>query len=151
MGAHFQIRPATPADLPHVAAIEQAVFSDPWPLDAFLPLLSENALVLEGHEGVRGYLFARVMGPEAEILNLAILPERQGRGWGRRLLQASLDRLSQQGVSDVFLEVRRSNAKARAFYARMGFEEAGLRRAYYTRPVEDAVVLRLKLVAEGRK
>lgn len=151
MGAHFQIRPATPADLPHVAAIEQAVFSDPWPLDAFLPLLSENALVLEGHEGVRGYLFARVMGPEAEILNLAILPERQGRGWGRRLLQASLDRLSQQGVSDVFLEVRRSNAKARAFYARMGFEEAGLRRAYYTRPVEDAVVLRLKLVAKGRK
>lgn len=151
MGAHFQIRPATPADLPHVAAIEQAVFSDPWPLDAFLPLLSENALVLEGHEGVQGYLFARVMGPEAEILNLAILPERQGRGWGRRLLQASIDRLSQQGVSDVFLEVRRSNAKARAFYARMGFEEAGLRRAYYTRPVEDAVVLRLKLVAEGRK
>jgi ribosomal-protein-alanine N-acetyltransferase len=151
MAARFQIRPATPADLPQIAAMERAIFSDPWPFNAFHPLLSENSLVLETDGEIRGYLFARVLGSEAEILNVAILPERQGQGWGRRLLQASLGRLSEQGVCDVFLEVRRSNAKALAFYARAGFQEVGVRRAYYSRPVEDAVVLRLKLATESPK
>ncbi|MBI3982395.1 MAG: ribosomal protein S18-alanine N-acetyltransferase [Gemmatimonadetes bacterium] len=151
MVGRFRIRAATPADLERVAAIERTVFSDPWPASAFGSLLGEDALVLELDGQVEGYVFARRMGQEAEILNLAVRPERQGAGLGRSLLDAALAQLLDRGVSQVFLEVRCSNTGAQAFYHRMGFESAGVRRGYYSQPVEDAFVLRRDLGSDSRE
>jgi ribosomal-protein-alanine acetyltransferase len=80
---------------------------------------------------------------EGEILNLAVAPAGRRNGLGRALVQHILEALTARGVRQVYLEVRESNAPARALYAAQGFKEVGRRQQYYRRPVEDAIVLRL--------
>jgi ribosomal-protein-alanine N-acetyltransferase len=99
---------------------------------------------LVGEQGgsVVGYVIARHVLDEAEILNLGVASARQRAGVGRALVEAMLVRLRQEGVATVFLEVRESNAVARRLYAGLGFAEVGRRPDYYRLPSEDAVVLR---------
>ena len=80
---------------------------------------------------------------EGEILNLAVAPPGRRRGLGRALVRGVLDALTSRGARAIYLEVRESNAPARALYAAHGFREVGRRKQYYRRPVEDAIVLRL--------
>jgi len=77
------------------------------------------------------------------VLNLAVVPEQRGQGLGARLLDAGLAAIQARGGSEVFLEVRASNAVAQSLYAGRGFRTEGRRRGYYRRPDEDALVLRL--------
>jgi ribosomal-protein-alanine N-acetyltransferase len=142
MDAACRIRAASSADLGAVAAIEAAAFPDPWSPAAFRAHLDDLFLVAEADGAVIGYLIAWSAGPEAEILNLAITSAARRRGTGRALLQEALTLLAAEGVSSVYLEVRRSNAAARALYAAAGFREAAVRRGYYQAPREDALVLR---------
>jgi len=101
-------------------------------------------LVAEVAEGrIVGYVVALDAADEGEILNLAVAPAMRRTGLGRALVQQMLEALSDRGVRQVFLEVRESNAPARALYAAHGFKEVGRRKQYYRRPVEDAIVLRL--------
>lgn len=92
--------------------------------------------------GVAGYVVALDAADEGEILNLAVAPGGQRHGLGRALVQDMLEELAGRGVTHVYLEVRESNAPARALYAAHGFKEVGRRKQYYQRPVEDAIVLR---------
>jgi ribosomal-protein-alanine N-acetyltransferase len=71
-----------------------------------------------------------------------VVPVRHRQGVGRRLLDAVLSAVRRDGAVEIWLEVRQSNAAARALYERAGFTEVGLRRRYYDRPVEDAIVMR---------
>jgi ribosomal-protein-alanine N-acetyltransferase len=96
---------------------------------------------------VAGFCAFWRIASEMHINNLAIRPELRGRGLGHSLLQASLDAAAELGATSATLEVRRSNAAARRLYARAGFYEAGVRRNYYTKPVEDALVLSLDSLA----
>ena len=101
-------------------------------------------LVAEGDGGaILGYVVALDAADEGEILNLAVAPTGRRAGLGRALVRQILEALSARGVRQVFLEVRDSNAPARALYTAHGFKEVGRRREYYRRPVEDAIVLRL--------
>lgn len=84
-------------------------------------------------------------GGEAELANLAIHPQWQGGGRGGDLLDALLAEAGIRGVTRVFLEVRESNAPARALYQSRGFIPVGRRRRYYQKPTEDALVLSLEL------
>jgi ribosomal-protein-alanine N-acetyltransferase len=105
-------------------------------------------VVIEDETGrLVGYLFGNVVSDQAEILTLAVHPAKRRQGLGRRLLDAVLDVMVGQGVRAVWLEVRASNAGARALYAEAGFIASGVRRGYYRRPVEDALVLRRDLAA----
>ena len=92
---------------------------------------------------VAGYVVALDAADEGEILNLAVAEAGRRRGLGRALVQAILDALAQRDVQHIYLEVRESNAPARALYGAFGFKDVGRRKAYYRRPVEDAIVLRL--------
>lgn len=127
-------------------AIEQSVFADPWSTQDFRDCVSSDALfrVAETADGggVAGYLVALDAADEGEILNLAVAPAGRRHGLGHALVQDILDVLAGRGVRHVYLEVRESNAPARALYAAHGFQEAGRRKQYYRRPVEDAIVLR---------
>lgn len=80
---------------------------------------------------------------EGEILNLAVSPAGRRHGLGRALVEQAVATLRERGVGQIYLEVRESNAPARALYAARGFKEVGRRKQYYRRPVEDAIVLRL--------
>ncbi len=92
-------------------------------------------------EAVAGYLFARRVMDEAEILNLAVHPGHLRRGLGTALVQDVLQDLAGAGAHRVFLEVRASNVGAQAFYRHLGFESRGRRRGYYSHPTEDALIL----------
>jgi ribosomal-protein-alanine N-acetyltransferase len=150
MDDRWRIRPAALADAEALAPLERRCFSDPWSVAAFeelLPLSYIVGLVAEQDGAISGYLIAREIAGEAEILNLAVVPEIRRAGLGRRLLAAALDQLRSRGAERVWLEVRESNAPAQALYARHGFTTAGRRKRYYRAPIEDALVLSLDLTA----
>lgn len=92
--------------------------------------------------GVAGYVIARHVAYEGEILNLGVHPERRRAGVARALVEHVLRALGALGVESVYLEVRESNAAARRLYQGLGFREVGRRRGYYRRPMEDALLLR---------
>ena len=77
--------------------------------------------VAEEEGEVVGTAAARTVADEVEVLNLGVDPSWRRRGVGRSLMRAALDEAGQAGASRVFLEVRESNAGARAFYAALGF------------------------------
>jgi len=138
-----------PADLDGVLEIEELSFNKPTPREWYERELERPDVcfiyvlrVPEEHRVVGFCAFWRIAS-EMHINNLAIRPELRGRGLGIFLLQASLGAAASLGASSATLEVRRSNVAARRLYARAGFYEAGVRRNYYTQPVEDALVLSL--------
>src|SRR5207237_10835845 len=84
--------------------------------------------------------FWRVL-EELHINNLAVAPAERGTGVASALLTRVLADGAKLGASRATLEVRRSNLAARGLYEKFGFSIAGVRPAYYTNPVEDALVL----------
>jgi [ribosomal protein S18]-alanine N-acetyltransferase len=151
----LHIRRAVRADLAAMLRIEQASFADPWTVDSLATALSlerMRVLVAESAEQGRergaagrevlGYVVALVVGPEAEIADLAVAPDARRQGIGRALLSGALAELRAAAVRTVYLEVRESNQGARTLYEAYGFESVGRRRGYYRSPVEDALVLR---------
>lgn len=145
------IGPATAADVPAIAAIEHAAFTDPWSEQSFRDALVPDAIYFavarrDGGE-VAGYVVAWFVAGEGEIANIAVAPSRWGAGIGRALLDAALEEGRRRGAATVYLEVRDSNDRARRLYRSREFEEVGRRRRYYDKPVEDAIVLRRTLKA----
>ncbi len=145
----FQIRLAAEADLPGIGEIEVASFSDPWPRSSFLLLFGNTAWVAESEGRVIGYLFARTVADEAEVLNLAVHPRYRRFGVARALLGHAMESFRAAGARQVYLEVRETNADARNFYRNSGFVERGRRRQYYEHPPEDAIVMGRPITPRG--
>jgi ribosomal-protein-alanine N-acetyltransferase len=87
---------------------------------------------------------------EGELGDIAVLPELRGAGIGRTLLQEGIALAASRGTRSLFLEVREANDVARRLYATVGFHVVGVRKQYYTEPVEDAIVMRLDLQDAAR-
>lgn len=148
MAEPCRIRQATPADVPALHQLERVCFPDPWSAEGLSSALEPPhgwGLVAESSQGLDGYLIGREVGGSGEVLNLAIAPGARRRGLGRALLRQGLAGMAARGVSEVFLEVRASNAAARFLYEGEGFRVVGVRRGYYRSPQEDALVLRRDL------
>lgn len=126
-------------------------FSDPWSARDFAECLSAGAPVLVAAHGgdIAGYVVARAVADEGEILNLAVSDRFQRRGVGRALAKAALETLGASGAKTVYLEVRESNSAARRLYQGLGFEVLARRSNYYRRPEEAALVLRAAILADG--
>ncbi|MFN2566775.1 MAG: ribosomal protein S18-alanine N-acetyltransferase [Gemmatimonadaceae bacterium] len=139
---------ATRSHMAEVAAIETVCFSDPWSEGSFRQALDNPGVFFrvatEGAGGpVLGYVVAWFAAGEGEIANVAVAPWARGRGIGGMLLDAAIGAAGGRGAEALYLDVRESNARARALYDSRGFVEVGRRRRYYRRPAEDAIVLRL--------
>jgi ribosomal-protein-alanine N-acetyltransferase len=140
----------TLADLPAVLAIEQSAYPFPWTYGNFVDSLAAgyDAQLLRAPDGaVRAYSVAMDVVDETHLLNLTVAPSWQGHGLARRLLDRLIERARGQGHRSLWLEVRLSNERAQAVYARYGFAEAGLRRGYYPAGAgrrEDARVMKLE-------
>ena len=144
----YRIRPASLADVPAIAALEQACFSDPWTpagISETIQVETARSFVAQEADRIVGYVLARISGTEGEILDLAVLPEQRRRGIARQLLAVLWEALRQDGVRELYLEVRESNRAAIALYRGHGFRPVGLRPRYYRNPAEDALVLRAPL------
>jgi len=147
--AAVTIRAAAPADLDAIVEIERGSFGDPWSRALFFDALFGKHTWFEVAVGAGGelvgYIVAQIVADEAEVLNLAVAPARRRDGAGALLLNGVMAAARARGAIAVYLDVRESNAAARALYARFGFAEVGRRRAYYREPVEDALMLRSDL------
>ena len=144
----YRVRRAAPADVDGMLAVERASFSEPWSeillRDCFNDTTDVLVLVAEGVIG--GFCIVdRALGDEAELQNIALLPSLRGQGLSHLLLKAALKEAKARGVTRVMLEVRVSNAAARALYRHWGFETVGRRPRYYRHPTEDAVLMDVHL------
>lgn len=143
----MNIRFFTESDLDEILKIEQASFSDPWPKEAFLPVLRfpvlQGFLAEEGGQ-VLGYACTQVVFEEMELQNIAVAPTARGKGVGAALLAAAQSDAKTRGAEYGFLEVRVSNAPAIALYRKFGYEAVGVRKKYYP-DGEDAVVMKNSL------
>lgn len=130
------IRKAKPSDLEPIARIQSTAREAPqWNVEDYL---AYDCAVAGQGGAVQGFLAARDLAGEREILNLAVDPSVRRCGIARALLQQELE----NAATAWFLEVRVSNSAARALYRSLGFEDAGTRRGYYDEPREDAIVMR---------
>jgi ribosomal-protein-alanine N-acetyltransferase len=138
-----------PSDLKTVTRIEHTAYEYPWSLGIFRDcmLAGYYSLALEVNGVTTGYGIMSIAAGEAHILNLCVHPSSQRLGYGRQLLDALLERAHTCEVRKVFLEVRPSNKAALNLYYAIGFEQIGVRPAYYQAVYgrEDAVVLSLTL------
>jgi len=107
--------------------------------------------IAEEADDVAGFLVARRAGPEIEILNLAVRPEKRRTGVGISLFRAVRIWAEGSGAEQIHLEVRASNQPAVLFYKRCGFLTEGRRPHYYSAPVEDALLLTLRLTRRPGK
>jgi ribosomal-protein-alanine N-acetyltransferase len=94
---------------------------------------------------VRGFAVASLMPPLADLESIAVAREYQRRGLGRLLISSLISELRTAEVEELWLEVRISNTAATALYRRAGFAETGCRTRYYADPVEDALLMSVKL------
>lgn len=143
-----RIRSMVERDVERVAELEAHAFGSPWEAATFRRLLGRSGaelLVVEVSGELVGYAVLWCILDQGELANIAVDPAWQRRGLGSRLLERVLERAREREVSDLFLEVRKSNAVARELYRRRGFLQIGTRRNYYESPREDACVLRLEL------
>jgi ribosomal-protein-alanine N-acetyltransferase len=141
----FQIVPMQAQHVPEAAAIERLCFSDPWSENSIRAEL-DNPLglwlcALCGGR-VAGYVGSELVPDEADMMNLAVLPEFRRQGAAELLLQTLVLALKERGIVSLTLEVRASNAPAIALYQKNGFRQVGCRKNYYFHPTEDAWILR---------
>lgn len=137
-------------DLEQVVEIENENFSVPWTETGFFTyLMRSDALFLvaenEEEELVAGYIGIIMAADEGDITNVSVKKELQGQGIGTMLLQELASRTKEMGIKKIFLEVRKSNVAALALYEKQGFERMGVRKNYYTDPIEDAITMCRKL------
>jgi [ribosomal protein S18]-alanine N-acetyltransferase len=143
----ISLRKARAGDELELARLASAVLPEAWSAQGFAASLeteSARALVAEEQGALVGFALARRAADEAELLSLCVEPVHQGRGLGRRLAETLFAQLRAEGVLRVHLEVRGSNAAARALYGALGFRESRRRAGYY-RDGEDALELGVAL------
>ena len=141
----YALRDARPTDVTALAAIEVAAFSDPWSASAFTDVLrmpgARTMVMVDTNDGPVAYCVLLTAADQGEIANLAVTNRARRHGLATQLLTDALTFAIERRIASVFLEVRESNAAARALYRSKDFREIGRRKGYYHRPPEDALVL----------
>ena len=130
--------------LDEAEVLEKKCFSDPWSRRSLEFMVSTFSGIACEDAGGRlvGYGCWIVSSDEGEIANIATHPDFRRCGIGRAMLDAMIADMSDRGVSSVYLEVRASNKAAVALYMSDGFIPVGIRKKYYSAPVEDAVLMK---------
>jgi ribosomal-protein-alanine N-acetyltransferase len=132
-------------EVARIAAIEATIYSHPWTAGNFADSVEAgyDCWVLEQQGALAGYAVMMVAAGEAHLLNLSVASDHQGQGLGADFVRFLVRVARQGGAARMYLEVRPSNAVARALYAKTGFTQIGVRRAYYPAASgrEDAIVM----------
>lgn len=145
----FSIAPLRAEHLDRLAELEEKCFPDPWSRALLLDMIArEDAVSLAAVDAdglVLGYASYRRVLDEGSVDSVAVDPAFRRRGIAGALLEALEASARETGLRSLTLEVRASNAAARALYAGAGYVPVGRRRGYYIRPAEDAVLMTLTL------
>ncbi len=145
----------THADLADVCAIEQRSFAFPWTYGVFVDSLNAGYRAWIGRRNgvIVSYALLMIVLDEVHLLNITVMPELQGKGFGKQLLNHLFADAREQGTRFMFLEVRPSNTSALEMYRKFGFIVVGQRRAYYPAAYgrEDAIVMSCDLDAVNQE
>ena len=145
----MRIRKLVLEDAPVIAALEKRCFSDPWSEKSIASEVHNPLaywLVAEDGGEILGYIGSQSVLDAADVMNLAVSPDHRRKGIGEKLIKALTRHLQENGVIALLLEVRVSNAPAIRLYEKLGFVQVGRRPRYYTKPREDALILRKELI-----
>lgn len=147
--AELMIRPMKSHDVEAVFQVEKASYSTPWTKDIFLREVTENDhahyFVILLDERIIGYVGLWIVLDDAQITNIAILPEFRGKKLGEKLFRYTMQKLIAMDVSRLSLEVRKSNIAAQKLYRKFGLVPGGIRKNYYVDNQEDAIVMWVNL------
>lgn len=138
------VREMDRADVDQVWEIEHESFSDPWSKASFIEVISEPNncyLVAAEDENIVGYCgYWGVVG-EGYIYNVAVKSSIRRQGIGLGMLKELIIHAKCRGITSLTLEVRESNKAAIDLYKKLGFDEAGIRKDFYTKPQENAIIM----------
>ena len=139
-------------DVDAVHAIEAASFPTPWSHDAFVKEVTENKcaryIVLKEDGVCVAYAGMWLIMDEGHITNIAVRPDKRGKGYGEAVTRALIQLGADSGLSFLTLECRRSNDVAQSLYHKLGFKDVGFRKRYYENN-EDALIMYLQPLPEG--
>jgi len=146
----IKIRKASSSDLEAVYQIECEQFPNPWKKKYFSEELLHdiaNFYVAEDKsvQQVIGYVIFWIVEEMLELHKIAVSASYTGRGIGKRLFRFMLEKAVEQGVEELFLEVRKSNIGAIKLYESFAFKQIDIRKDYYNEPTEDALIFKLIL------
>lgn len=152
----WRIEPLTERkQIDDVLAIEESSFTNPWTREMYFAEFENRGVsycyLARDDEGKAiGFCSFWKVIDELHINNLAVVPDYRRAGVASALLTHVLSEGGRLGAVRATLEVRRSNEAARGLYERFHFSVCGVRRAYYTKPIEDAIVLWRENLTDGR-
>ncbi len=133
------------ADVDQVMEVERVSFTTPWTTDIFYQEIVDNQYayyyVIEWNGRIVGYVGTWVVLEDAQVTNIAIMPELRGNKLGEKLFQYMLLQVKLIGATRLSLEVRESNIPAQKLYRKFGLVPGGIRKNYYTDNQEDAIVM----------
>jgi ribosomal-protein-alanine N-acetyltransferase len=145
----FVFRYMKEEDIDQILEVEHASFTTPWSREAFYNEIYNNKfavyIVLEENEKIIGYCGAWIVIDEAHVTNIAVLPDYRGKKLGEALLRKMMSIASVMGASSMTLEVRVTNHVAQSLYRKLGFQNGGIRKNYYSDNQEDALVMWVNL------
>ncbi|WFB48644.1 ribosomal protein S18-alanine N-acetyltransferase [Vibrio coralliilyticus] len=137
--------PLAKAHLDSVYSIETQAHTHPWSETMIRDVTSRGAChhVLMDDDKVVGYFYAQNIVGEVTLLNIAVDPAKQGRGFGKQLIESFLTMCEQLKAESAWLEVRESNTRAANLYEAVGFNEVDRRVNYYPTATgkEDAIIM----------
>ncbi len=144
--ADIIIVPMRPCHVAQTAQLEAQCFSTPWSEKAFADAVEspnyEYIAALDGTDGsLAGYAGMQVVLDEAEITNIAVSPSQRRRGIAYKLLEGLELLCRRKNVKYLHLEVRENNTAARKLYEKYGFGIDGIRKNFYQKPTENAVLM----------
>lgn len=151
--AGITFRKARVFDISKMHAIEKASFPTPWSFDALFAdaFLNSNTIymVAEYCKDIAAYGGMWLVLDEAHITNIAVKQDYRRMGIADKLLGIMAEAAAKNGIASMLLEVRRSNSPALILYHKHGFHEVGVRKDYYSNPVEDAFIMRKELAQQS--
>lgn len=129
--------------IPSAVEIEALCFSDPWSENAFKDSLSSpySHFKVWEEERVGGYIGFYALSGEGSITNVAVHPDFRKKGIGEALVKEVIRVGKELDLDYITLEVRVSNTPAKSLYLKCGFQEMGIRRNFYSKPKEDALIM----------
>lgn len=138
------IIPMNNSHIKTLAEVETVCFSSPWSAESLTEELENpmaHFLVAQLDEEITGYIGVQEVLGECNITSIAVLPDFRRKGIGQALLSAAEAGAKARSCGFITLEVRKSNVEAIALYEKNGFEIAGERKNFYTKPQENALIM----------
>ncbi len=150
---HVSLLWAAPERAKELSELHAKLFVPAWDQASIKGMLehpaSTSLIAVAGEpKTVKGFIIGQLAADEAEILSIGVAPDWQRAGLGKTLVEGLVRAAKRGEATRLFLEVAEDNAAALALYSKLGFTEAGRRKAYYQRaggPASDALRLVLTL------